>query len=326
MLREAKYVNAIYKSGSFSKAAAALFISQPSLSATIRRLENELGTTLFNRSTNPISLTDAGRQYLLYAEKFMALENEAQNYFESLKNSDQGHLNFGATSFYCCYSLPIHLNPFRSKYPNISINLNENTSSEEMIKTLRLGQIDFALSSNPVGFEEFKKLFFLKEQLILAVPGAWEVNDSLIDYQLSFKDVLNGRQRSQTCPKVSLERFKNLPFLSLREGNDLYTRSKELFDHVGSVPTVYMYLDQIPTTYHLVTYGYGFTIIRDTTLHIVPSPPKQNKNQVVFYKIDDDLALRNIYFYYQNSLTITPAQDAFMRYTRYNCGTEEAFS
>ncbi len=150
MLREAKYVNAIYKSGSFSKAAAALFISQPSLSATIRRLENELGTT----------------------------------------------------SFYCCYSLPIHLNPFRSKYPNISINLNENTSSEEMIKTLRLGQIDFALSSNPVGFEEFKKLFFLKKQLILAVPGAWEVNDSLIDYQLSFKDVLNGRQRSQTCPKV----------------------------------------------------------------------------------------------------------------------------
>ncbi len=323
MLREAKYVNAVYKSGSFSKAAASMFISQPSLSATIRRLENELGTTLFDRSTNPITLTDAGRQYILYAEKYLALENEAKNYFESLKNSDQGHLNFTTTSFYCCYSLPIYLNPFRSQYPHININLSENTISEEMIKSLRLGHTDFALSSNPVGFEEFKKLFFLKEQLILAIPGSWEINETLKEFQLSFEDILDGRQRSYTCPRVSLEYFKDLPFLSLREGNDLYSRSLELFDHVGSVPKVYMYLDQIPTAYHLVSYGYGFTLIRDTTLHVVPQPSENDKNQVVFYKIDDDLAIRNIYFYYQNSLTITPAQEAFIKYTRYHCGRGE---
>ena len=64
MLKDIEYIYAVYKERSFSKAARRLFISQPSLSAAVKRVEQELGLPLFNRSTSPVSLTEAGEYYI----------------------------------------------------------------------------------------------------------------------------------------------------------------------------------------------------------------------------------------------------------------------
>ena len=79
-----EYIYAVYQEKSFSKAAKKLYVSQPWLSATIKKAEEELGLALFDRSTNPISLTEAGRYYIEKYEQITAIEEEMIEHFTDL--------------------------------------------------------------------------------------------------------------------------------------------------------------------------------------------------------------------------------------------------
>ena len=76
MLNYKEYIYAIYQEHSFSKAAQKLFVSQPWLSSVVKKVEQEIKTPLFDRSTNPISLTPAGEYYIQQVEKVMAIEED----------------------------------------------------------------------------------------------------------------------------------------------------------------------------------------------------------------------------------------------------------
>lgn len=80
-----EYVHAVYQEKSFSNAAKKLFVSQPWLSATVKKVEQEIGFPIFNRSTNPISLTEEGRYYIRHIEQIMALEKEMAQHFKELR-------------------------------------------------------------------------------------------------------------------------------------------------------------------------------------------------------------------------------------------------
>ncbi len=80
MFQGMKYVYEVYKEKSFSKAAASLFISQPSLSANVKRIENRIGSPIFDRSTKPLQLTEVGEHYIQAIEKIMDIENNLENY------------------------------------------------------------------------------------------------------------------------------------------------------------------------------------------------------------------------------------------------------
>ena len=80
MFREMRYVYEVYRERSFSRAAQKLYISQPSLSLMIKKAEERVGSPLFDRSTMPIGLTEAGRQYIRAAEQIMEIEGAFQQY------------------------------------------------------------------------------------------------------------------------------------------------------------------------------------------------------------------------------------------------------
>lgn len=322
MLKERKYVYAIYEQRSFSRAAEQLFISQPALSAVIKRLEKELGTFLFDRSTNPITMTEAGEYYIASIEKIMAIEKNMKCYFQDLQKLDVGTLKIATGSFFCNYSLPVHLKPFIERYPGIRLEFVENYNYLEVEKLLHKGTVDFVLSPNPVNFENYSRQFFGKEQLILAVPTECEANKRTKEYRLSFREVLGGRQHEADCPRVSLASFAKEKFILLKPGSDLYQRSHLLFQNAGIDPEISMYLDQMPTTYHMSCNGFGISIIRDLTLEIVPAP-KKDYEPVVFYKIDDELAARDIYFFYRKDMYLSAAGRAFLNYTKETCGGGE---
>lgn len=86
MFHEMRYVLAVYRHQSFSRAAAALFISQPSLSQMIRKAEERLGAPIFDRSTTPISLTDVGRAYVHAAAQVLDLEENLRQYVSDTEN------------------------------------------------------------------------------------------------------------------------------------------------------------------------------------------------------------------------------------------------
>ena len=95
MFSSMKYVYEVYKERSFSKAAQNLYVSQPSLSATIKKTEDKIGAQIFDRSTNPIQLTDVGKQYIKSLEEIMDIQNSFDNYVNNLNELKTGQLAIG---------------------------------------------------------------------------------------------------------------------------------------------------------------------------------------------------------------------------------------
>lgn len=99
-MQEYEYVYQVYKEKSFSKAAKNLFISQPALSATIKKIETKLGVQLFERTTTSVTLTEAGEAYIDTARKIMELESDLAVYLEDLSNLNTGRLVLAGTAFF----------------------------------------------------------------------------------------------------------------------------------------------------------------------------------------------------------------------------------
>ena len=103
MLKEMEYVYAVYEEQSFSKAARKLYLSQPALSAAVRRAEAEIHTPIFDRSTNPIRLTAAGTYYIDAVKRILDIRQEMESYFDALAGECQGAVKVGAASFFCAH-------------------------------------------------------------------------------------------------------------------------------------------------------------------------------------------------------------------------------
>ena len=141
-----EYIYAIYQEKSFSKAAKKLYVSQPWLSATVKKVEQQLQIPLFDRSTNPISLTDAGRYYIEQIERIMAIEEEMQRHFNEMRSVNNVELHIGSSMFFCTYVLPKLLTDFCALYPQVTLTFTEGTTSG-LTEKLRVGQLDFLLEA-----------------------------------------------------------------------------------------------------------------------------------------------------------------------------------
>ena len=106
MEKPMRYAYEIYRQKSFSKAAESLYISQPALSAIIRKLEETLETPIFDRSTKPVSLTPAGEYYIHCTEQIMSIEAGMEQYFDDIQTLKKGRIRIGASTFFCSNILP----------------------------------------------------------------------------------------------------------------------------------------------------------------------------------------------------------------------------
>ena len=106
MFRYKSYVNEVYKEKSFSKAAENLYISQPSLSARIIKLEEELGMPIFDRSTSPLCLTEFGEVYMEALREVDAIERRIENYISDISHLRTGKLTIGASNVFAAYVIP----------------------------------------------------------------------------------------------------------------------------------------------------------------------------------------------------------------------------
>ena len=100
MFQGMNYVYEVYKEQSFSRAAANLFISQPSLSANVRRVEKRVGYPIFDRSTKPLGLTECGQRYIRSVEQILAVEQEFSDYINDWGELKTGKLILGGSSFF----------------------------------------------------------------------------------------------------------------------------------------------------------------------------------------------------------------------------------
>lgn len=311
MLREMECVYAVYQERNFSRAAKKLFISQPALSTTIKKLEAELGVLLFDRSTTPIGLTQAGEYYIQSLEKIMAIQRDMTAYFDNLGHQSRGRLRLGSSTYCCTYVLPDIIQEFNAQYPQTNVELIE-APSVELVRQLNDGTLDFLLDAGSAGDENFNEVPFANENLILSVPSAYCVNEELAAHRLPYERVASGQYLQDNSPSVGLECFSEESFLFLKKGNDMFTRGLAMCKEAGFEPKISMYVDQMLTAYYLSCEGKGCAFIRDSIIERV-----EKTSRICLYKIESSLAVRQLIFAYKKYPSYPLAMEHFLKFIQH---------
>lgn len=301
------YVYEVYKTKSFSKAVKNLYISQPALSAMIKKIEGKVGAPLFDRCTNPVQLTEYGKRYIKIAEKIMDLEDEFAYYTDNLDELKTGHLSIGSVSFFVSYILPGYISTFSSAYPNVKINLFES-DSYKLEQKAASGELDLVIDNYQVDPKQYKTHTLTEEHLLLAVPASFHANRSATRYQLSWEDVKNNVHLNPTRPGISLKKFANEPLLTLRQPNDTRKRMEAIYQNAGVKFSLILKLDQLLTMYHMIEYGLGLSFVSDTLIKCLPYNPN-----VIYYKLEDPNTVRYVTLYYKNSKYLTRSMQEFIK-------------
>lgn len=305
MFRSMEYVYEVYKEKSFSKAAENLYISQPSLSAAVKKIETRIGAPIFDRSTNPIQLTDCGREYIRSVEKIMDIETGFVNYLSDLRELKAGSLAVGASNFFSSFILPPIVAKYIRRYPQVKVNLVE-ANTPQLEKMLFAGTLDLVLDNHIFNDNVYTKQFFVSEHLILAVPRQFVSNGQARECQLTGNDILAGRHLEEETPAVPLSLFAKDPFILLKAGNDTRTRAEKICQYGGISPNILLELDQMATSHNVVCYGMGIAFINDTLVRMV-----KPDIGVVYYKLEGPHTKRDVYLYNKRNRYITRAMEEF---------------
>ena len=170
-LQQLRILKAVATEKNFTKAAALLYISQPSLSKQLKTLEKNLDTLLINRERNKISLTESGQVFLRYSERILALCEESCRSLIDLKNGDRGNLTVGASQTIGTYLMPRILALFAQTYPQIDLNVQVN-STRIIAKNIINREIDIAVVGGEISEDLKKKLTiqpFVYDELSLII-------------------------------------------------------------------------------------------------------------------------------------------------------------
>jgi DNA-binding transcriptional LysR family regulator len=147
-LRQLEYFVAVAEECHFTRAAQQMHVAQSGLSASIRSLENELGSVLFLRSTRQVELTEAGRALLTEARRTLSSATAARDAVAAVQGLQRGRLAVGTLQCICTVDLPAVLARFKAVHPGVEIRLQHGESGE-LIEQVRSGRLDVAFTSWP---------------------------------------------------------------------------------------------------------------------------------------------------------------------------------
>ncbi len=259
---EKTYIYQVCLHGSFSKAAEALFITQPALSIAIKKVEKEIGAAIFNRGQRPLTLTHVGELYLSHIKKEMLLEQELKQQLDDLHGLKSGSLLIGGTHYMnACLLLP-YITSFTNRFPNIDINMTE-TSSDQLIELLKENKLDFTFSCDEEVIQNFDHYPSFNDRILLAVPETFFLPDRLLNEALSAEDVAEGRHRSPQREAVNFKEFPSFNFIRIDEHVNLGARTLAIFEEAGAKPRVKIQVPQLVTAFSLAASGIGATFVSD---------------------------------------------------------------
>ena len=223
---------------SFSRAAEALFLTQPSVTARIQSLERELGERLFERTGRSVTLTDAGRAFMPHAQRALTAVQEGTDAIEAVRHGDVGSIRIGASSSIATYILPEVFAHFRETRPRVHIHLSTG-NTEEVIERLLASEIHVAitrLTQHP----EIESLHLFNDDLAL---------------------VVSPQHHFAAKGRVTVAEAGREPFLFFERSSSYHGLIYSMFLRVGVVPESVMELDSMEATKHMVQAGLGIAIL-----------------------------------------------------------------
>ncbi|HPG12177.1 MAG TPA: hydrogen peroxide-inducible genes activator [Chitinophagaceae bacterium] len=160
-----EYVIAVDQHRHFAKAAAACFVTQPTLSMQLHKLEKELGIQIFDRSKQPVVPTQAGLELIAHARKVINERNNLTDFLQLHKGIIAGDLRIGVIPTLAPYLLPLFIPAFTKKYSGIKLIITELTT-ENIIEQLKEGRIDAGILVTPLNDPGIKELVLFYEEMM----------------------------------------------------------------------------------------------------------------------------------------------------------------
>jgi LysR family hydrogen peroxide-inducible transcriptional activator len=168
-LRDLHYLVSLADHKHFGRAAEACFVSQPTLSTQLRKLEEELGVTLVERNPRKVLLTDVGRQIVARARDVLNEVEQIKHIAHRDQDPESGSLRLGIFPTLGPYLLPHVLGTIRERFPRLELLLVEE-KTPELVQRLREGKLDAAILALPVHDDTLHAEFLFEEPFLLAVP------------------------------------------------------------------------------------------------------------------------------------------------------------
>ncbi len=148
-LQQLEYASAVAQWGSFVTAADKCFVTQPTLSMQVKKLEEEAGITLFDRSRQPVALTDAGKMFIEQARVVLREQKRLKEVISAAKGDIAGELRIGIIPTLAPYLLPLFADAFTTAYPHVHLVVDELTT-EQIIRALKEESIDCGILATPL--------------------------------------------------------------------------------------------------------------------------------------------------------------------------------
>ncbi|EXJ14670.1 LysR substrate-binding domain-containing protein [Imhoffiella purpurea] len=175
-LRDLKYILAVAETRHFGRAAERCFVSQPTLSGQIKKLEDELDVVIFERTNRSVEITPVGQSILSHARLALEQAEAIEQVARAHQDPMAGPLRIGAIPTLSPYLMPLVLVPLKHTYPKLKLVLSEEIT-DMLLGRLARHEIDAALLATPVDESDFEAMPLFDEPFWLAHPAGHPLND-----------------------------------------------------------------------------------------------------------------------------------------------------
>ncbi|UCH86137.1 MAG: LysR family transcriptional regulator [Dehalococcoidia bacterium] len=223
---------------SFSRAAEALQLTQPSITARIQALERELGEKMFERGGRGVRLTDAGTILLPYAERMLQMLREAKESVEEVRSVQAGSLRLGSALTISTYVLPRILRTFHSRYSGVEVVVHTGRS-EQVLSMLLSDEVQVGLVHS-LTHPDVETIDLYADEVIL---------------------VANPDHPFAVNRQATIEEVGSQPVILADRGSSYYALTHGFFRQAGVLPNVAMELDSMEATKRMVEEGLGIALL-----------------------------------------------------------------
>jgi len=230
----------VARTGSFTKAAAELFLTQPAVSQQIKSLEETFGVSLFERSNKQVRLSSEGEILLGYTDKLFNLFEEIEILFDQFEDLDKGRIILGSTAVLGTYFLPRIIGRFSKKYPGIDIDLRMG-NSQKVHNWVLEGSVDLGFAGRMRNHPRLERVCIHREMLLMVCS----------------RD--NGLAQKES---VRVNDLGNTPFIWREKGTQTRSLVKDWFDQHchKEYPLKSIELQNLEAAKRTVIEGYGVTV------------------------------------------------------------------
>ncbi len=277
-LLQLQYFIEVARVENVTEAARRLHVTQSSLSKTIQRLEEDIGISLFDRTSGKLRLNEFGSKFLRRTERALFELEQGRQELMDLSGRQQRTLELAVTT---ASTLPRILRDFRDRMPDVHFHVQMLTT-REMVALLQRGEVDFCLSSPPIRGEDIECEIVYKDPIVVAVPAG---------HRMAIRE------------SVSLKELKDEWFVGVKRGYGTRDLIDSVCESAGFAPN-YLYEGDEPARLGaLVEAGIG--------LAFMPSTAKYAREQIRYVRIEDYDLVREIALLRHKGRYISPAAREF---------------